>query len=924
MLARMDAVAVSNLTTADGSGEKATALSGKADNRRDIVETKECSNGTTNENQGRWEGSKKTSGNTAKPKVQTLSSPLSTEGNDCKVAMGVSLPRYENGGQTYKRPRSLLWDAPDEPTATGRLRSESDDEEEYRITALKKKKRNCGVCPPSHFAGMPIPAKVLGVCAECGMVEEEWLNATKYENEGNGNVIILCDGPGCDREFHLKCCRPPLLQVPEEDEYFCFDCHPNGGHAATLLDDYLDEIERERESHNAECEEYRTFVDASYVDPDTLSSNGSQSFASPNKSPLKATTPVATRRRQRRTSNSRRNNDVDDETPTKPSSDHYGRKTLGSKHKSRNKQYTFVDQLIYNDMKEHQSELISQLENGICSEAVGKGPPCSELDIFHRSKSKSRRHRASAYVGVGRRNLSNKQTNGKADNNDDDESLLVGCAIRLYCAKTKSYHTGRILDVRHKTTDYTDDSVSPSCSYNGFHDTECLVRFPAGRDYRKKTITRWIYLEEHSLAVACPDLVWGKFPIQKATASPKRKKSPTSSQAGKHRWMPTKLWLRSSRELVMSMRLLEESLGQISYRAFRNFLPGTPNLEEKAMTPGASMLITSQEDGNCRSASGTLINAAYTSLPYLQQEWILAECIGRGIYNLLNVPTETKCHNGDPLFVSPTDPNCNKSSRKVGKKSAKNVDSKANESGDDFRSTPREDQIMSALVRAECEERTRVRRWNKLRLNNLWHKRALTSLDESALGPLVYDDNSNENHAMLDTCDVANVGNGEVNAVTVEKRPLHIQPTPLIRTGLDRMYIMEQFITQLNRYQRDEETDNRPMTGTKDLAINMSCDLVSNDSITAIIRQENRLSQLRQQGEREESVKGGPGDLSAELSSADATFESGVGAVDGWSVDISTKEVGMSSHFVHSKTQCAGDATIDVVLKSPTSSTGIA
>jgi hypothetical protein len=43
---------------------------------------------------------------------------------------------------------------------------------------------------------------------------------------------------------------------------------------------------------------------------------------------------------------------------------------------------------------------------------------------------------------------------------------------------------------------------------------EFLVVFPAGLNYRKRTVHEWLILEEHSLAVGT-SLVWGQDSIRK-------------------------------------------------------------------------------------------------------------------------------------------------------------------------------------------------------------------------------------------------------------------------------------------------------------------------------------------------------------------------------------------------------------------------
>mmetsp|Transcript_53071 Transcript_53071/g.60110 ORF Transcript_53071/g.60110 Transcript_53071/m.60110 type:complete len:542 (-) Transcript_53071:167-1792(-) len=155
---------------------------------------------------------------------------------------------------------------------------------------------------------------------------------------------------------------------------------------------------------------------------------------------------------------------------------------------------------------------------------------------------------------------------------------------------------------------------------------------------------------------------------------------------------------------------------------------------------------------------------------------------------------------------------------------------------------------MLALERAEREEQDRVRQWNNLPLENTWHDKALTCQDEVALGPLT---SSNYDVGSKDRADYDN--GDEMNKTFV------IDPTPLVRTGLDRMYIMDDYVIQYNRDNVNEfcthssssgnkanafetSTGRSSTTGircTKDLAIGMSCDLVFNDSITACIQQHN-------------------------------------------------------------------------------------
>lgn len=60
------------------------------------------------------------------------------------------------------------------------------------------------------------------VCAVC-------LKESQFSTE----VVLLCDGFQCHREYHLSCAN--LLRVPDEDEpFYCFDCHPVGARTEAL------------------------------------------------------------------------------------------------------------------------------------------------------------------------------------------------------------------------------------------------------------------------------------------------------------------------------------------------------------------------------------------------------------------------------------------------------------------------------------------------------------------------------------------------------------------------------------------------------------------------------------------------------------------------------------------------------------------
>lgn len=66
----------------------------------------------------------------------------------------------------------------------------------------------------------------------------------------SSEVVLLCDGKNCHREYHLSCAN--LRAVPADDEpFYCTDCHPVGARTAALRN-YLERHLDERNVPNAE------------------------------------------------------------------------------------------------------------------------------------------------------------------------------------------------------------------------------------------------------------------------------------------------------------------------------------------------------------------------------------------------------------------------------------------------------------------------------------------------------------------------------------------------------------------------------------------------------------------------------------------------------------------------------------------------
>lgn len=93
---------------------------------------------------------------------------------------------------------------------------------------------------PTHLYGKnpnpDIDDELDGVCSGCLGRRDSFLK---------NDPILLCDGVGCNREYHLSCTTPPLNSVPEGD-FFCVDCDPEG--TSSRLRKYFDS------SEDARCE----------------------------------------------------------------------------------------------------------------------------------------------------------------------------------------------------------------------------------------------------------------------------------------------------------------------------------------------------------------------------------------------------------------------------------------------------------------------------------------------------------------------------------------------------------------------------------------------------------------------------------------------------------------------------------------------
>lgn len=94
--------------------------------------------------------------------------------------------------------------------------------------------------------GRPVPQNPTDVCAGC-------LGARNHELRFE--PILLCDGPGCNAEYHLQCCLPETTEIPK-NEYFCIDCSLKG--SCDTLQEYLEKVNEDRAEFENSCD----FVEA--------------------------------------------------------------------------------------------------------------------------------------------------------------------------------------------------------------------------------------------------------------------------------------------------------------------------------------------------------------------------------------------------------------------------------------------------------------------------------------------------------------------------------------------------------------------------------------------------------------------------------------------------------------------------------------
>mmetsp|Transcript_8546 Transcript_8546/g.25774 ORF Transcript_8546/g.25774 Transcript_8546/m.25774 type:complete len:718 (-) Transcript_8546:28-2181(-) len=345
------------------------------------------------------------------------------------------------------------------------------------------------VAPPNdeciqRLYGQTIP-RHKGRCAGC---------LGSRDSEARHEAILLCDGMGCSREYHLGCVEPPLTEVPE-GEFYCFDCDPEG--TAKHLLSYFEDLEEER----ADFRSSRDFVEHLLR---VQMSESDSNEASKKKAQQEEEYP-------------------DDVTSPRGLNEKVAKKRKRS----------------------------FSGDGGSTTDAGGNMRECGYFDVPPSEISKISKLHNAALKEVTPLESENHEAIMQVKEIGPD--LLVGKLVRLYCPADNNYHTGRIVDWRSASNIHMNSTSSEQQEIQGhlgcnsiFHgrgniaSSEFLVRFPSGIEGRKKLLLRWLVLEEHSLAVSFT-VIWGQL----------------RKGRGLSGWRPAQTLIRTSLELVPVRHLLE-------------------------------------------------------------------------------------------------------------------------------------------------------------------------------------------------------------------------------------------------------------------------------------------------------------------------------------------------------------------------------
>jgi|AntRauTorckE5430_2_1112549.scaffolds.fasta_scaffold04254_1 hypothetical protein len=296
--------------------------------------------------------------------------------------------------------------------------------------------------------GQVVNTSVLdGICTGCrGGKDKNNKNkngnskSNSNSNSRNEEDIILCDGHGCCREYHLSCTDPPLLAIPE-GEFYCPDCDPLG--TTKSLKEYFDSVAEMKEEVSSRISVFE----------ESLPKIERRSFKQVNSRKF-----------------------VEDLIRERMKAEYKGP--------------------LYEDLASESSDSSHSKKRKLGNKQNPppmSAPPMSEIsrmNVLYSAALDDSKWRTEGDV------LAQKE--------EINREFLIGKICKVYCTRDNEYHTGRIIDWRSAVPPNVDPSWVRQLFYGEgiIACTEFLVRFAAGTDGRKKTLLQWMILEEHAAAIS--------------------------------------------------------------------------------------------------------------------------------------------------------------------------------------------------------------------------------------------------------------------------------------------------------------------------------------------------------------------------------------------------------------------------------------
>ncbi len=501
---------------------------------------------------------------------------------------------------------------------------------------------------PLHMYNIALERELLdGTCSGCLGERDKKARATD-------EPVLLCDGRGCKREYHLKCIPyhdPPMEEVPD-GAFYCIDCDPLS--TSKLLQDYFHDVDADR-GYNYQGNSRRWVEDNIQ--------KGMKSAPAYNKEGVAIDiVPVSELQRVEEL-----HIRAMDDTMFLQEHSHSKGVVIGNSSNSvgggANATATSAVSAIgasgtsgtTQSQEKDGTKTNADTNPGMAASASATKPSNNNRNNTKKKKKTSTNNSNHAAATSSSLSTSTSSSNNYSINADDPE-LLVGNIMKMYCPYTDSYHTGRIIDWRSAIPPGEDphsDAIKNKYYGTGaIATTEYLTRYPKGLEGRKKTVYHWIVLEEHSCAISLSIVMALK-----------------DKGRGLNGWKPAHIMYRTALELIPVRNLLMHREEERDEWGFACFFGSTANL---------------------------YLHMASETVDYYSDAFKLL----REKKTIVSLSSTTK--------------------------RPKNYESQIALMG-----------MAIAAARAEVEERKRVFRWHTLPLQNRYHDKALTVIDENSFDLLL-------------------------------------------------------------------------------------------------------------------------------------------------------------------------------------------